>query len=72
MPKNEIDTIASRLALADALLAAVKESGLLKKARRAVRSKRRAPKAKAAAAPKKRGTKTANPLSKVPSEPAAA
>lgn len=69
MPKNEIDSLASRLALANAILEAVKESGLLRKARRVVRRKRRAG-AKAAAKPK-RGTKT-NPLSKVPTEPAAA
>jgi hypothetical protein len=83
MPVNEIGTIAARLALADAILEAVKESGLMKKARTstararkaaATRARNARAKAKAAGtapATKKRGTKPKNPLTNVPDEAAA-
>ena len=86
MPVNEIDTIASRLALGDAVLAAVKESGLLRKPRTSTaryrkaiatraRNKRLAAKAASAVAPApkatKSGSKPKNPLKNVPDEHAA-
>ena len=62
---NEIDAIAKRLAFADACLAAARESGLLRKARRAsarrkAKASKRTPRAAKAA---KR-----NPLANVPTE----
>ena len=84
MASNEIGTIAARLALADALIEAVKQSGLMKKARgksargrkaAATRARNARAKAKAAGASapasNKRGRKSANPLAKVPAEAAA-
>ena len=72
---NDIENISARLAIADAVIAAIKESRLLRVKRRAPRRRRRraaapkpaAPTAKAASKPRT----SRNPLSKVPAENAA-
>ena len=76
MPSNEIDTIAARLALADVVLAAVKESALLKprrnfKARGRKAAATRARNKRAASKAPKSGSKPSNPLKNVPDEQAA-
>ena len=74
---NDIENVSARLAIADAVLAAIKESGLLRAKRRVIKRRRRrktavastatAPKAKATAK-----TRTSrNPLKNVPAEVAA-
>lgn len=68
---GSIDNIGARLALADAIIEAVKASGLLRPKRRrtTMKQKRRATARKAAAKPRTR--RALNPLTKVPDENAA-
>lgn len=71
--KSEVENLALRLSIADAIIAAVKDSGLLRAKRRATKAKRRASKPRTATPSKsvrKSGKRT--PLLNVPAEVTAA
>lgn len=70
--KSEVETLALRLSIADAIIAAVKDSGLLRTKRRATKAKRRAtkPRQPKAVKPARTAGKRA-PLTNVPEQPAA-